>query len=85
MPAIQFDFCVIDLDLTQTDLDYPDLALALECTYDVHPAEADDGSAYFAIDPEGGLDWEPTHWVPEPSDALSPTDRGDDSEGNYNA
>lgn len=27
-------------------------------------AEADDGTPYWAIDPEDGLDWEPTYWVP---------------------
>lgn len=27
-------------------------------------ALADDGEPYFAVDPEDGLDWEPTLWVP---------------------
>lgn len=35
-------------------------------------AEADDGEHYFAIDPEDGLDWEPTHWFPLPTTGAKP-------------
>ena len=33
-------------------------------------AEADDGTPYWAIDPEDGLDWEPTYWVPALDEQL---------------
>ena len=38
-------------------------------------AEADDGEHYFAIDPEDGLEWEPTHWAPMPNSAAHQSGR----------
>jgi len=38
-------------------------------------AEADDGTPYWAIDPEDGLDWEPTYWVPALDEQL-PSHKG---------
>lgn len=40
-------------------------------------AEADDGTVYWAIDPEDGLDWEPTHYVPPLDAALAATNAGE--------
>ncbi len=47
-------------------------------------AESDFGDHYWAIDPEDGLDWEPTHWrlstgMIAPARALTPrTDGGEE-------
>jgi hypothetical protein len=30
------------------------------------------GGEYWAVDPEDGLDWEPTLWMPHPYDAVLP-------------
>lgn len=43
MPAKTIDFEIADLNLTQQDEDYPELALSATVTYDVHPAEPDVG------------------------------------------
>lgn len=40
-------------------------------------AEADDGEHYFAIDPEDGLEWEPTHWAPFPNSRQAHSLPGD--------
>ncbi len=33
-------------------------------------AESDGGENYWAVDPEDGLDWEPTHWIAPPAIAA---------------
>lgn len=43
-------------------------------------AESDFGGHYFAIEPEDGLEWEPTHWAPFPSPCIAspnPTTKGE--------
>ncbi len=43
-------------------------------------AESDFGGHYFAVEPEDGLEWEPTHWAPFP-DRAAPNTRPTPVEG----